>query len=336
MRRFHFNTIPLVGLPLHHLKLFYKRKVRWFFYQRPQRIYILPNRDGIIYLFLLGLILLAAILEHINLTYFVLAVAAGLFFTCLVFTNYNLSEIEISAVEGHSGFVGDQARISLKLLNHAKRIRYNLLLDLPSSADLEGFTSRKLPQLAPMEPLILELTVPLLQRGRYEAAQVRLSTTFPFGLFRSWSWHRIQVTYFAYPRPKGELPLPLSRNKAEPDTTGHDEGEGSFGVDFSGHRLYGPGDSFRHINWKLVAKGYKPHVKRFTGGELQMVRLDLTQLNVISDPEKRLSQISKWIRICRRYGLAFQVKLSQSEIYDSLDSEDNVRRCLERLAVWQA
>ncbi len=288
------------------------------------------------YLFLLGLILLIAILEHINLTYFVLAVAAGLFFAGLVFTNYNLSRIEINAVDGRSGFVGKQARISLRLVNHARRTRYNLLLDLPSTADPEAPSSQHLPQLPPKEPLVLELAVPLVKRGKYETLRVRLSTSFPFGLFRSWSWHPVQVVYFAYPRLRGELPLPRARRAVERDMSGHDEGAGSFGADFSGHQRYGPGDSFRHINWKLVARGYPPHVKLFTGGAFQMVDIDMEQLSFIGDPEQRLSQATKWIWMCRRQKIPFHLRLSRKEHYTALSVEESIVNCLERLAVWQA
>ncbi len=336
MNLFFFNNSDR-GEPLsRRARAVYDKKVRRFFYQRPRRIYILPNGDGIAYLFLLGLILLGAMLEHINLTYFVLSVAAGLFFSGLVFTNYNLSKIEIRSLGVNSGFVGEEARFSLQLVNRAKRTRYNLLLELPSTADLETFATLSIAQLAPGTPLILELATPLIQRGKFEAVQVRLSTTFPFGLFRSWSWHPIDLTYFAYPRPKGELPLPLARHMAEPDADGQGGGQESFGADFSGHKRYGPGDSFRHINWKLVARGYGPHVKQFTGGAFEMIEIDLGKLNFIRDPEERLSQVCKWIQLCRRQGGGFQLKLSAGEIYTVLNSEETIRGCLERLAVWQA
>lgn len=313
----------------------YGRRLQRFFPQKANRIYILPNRDGMVYLILLSFILLMAILEHVNLTYFVLAVAAGLFFAGLVFTNYNLSGIDVRAIGCRSAFVGEPARMVLQLTNSSRRTRYNIAVELPLDDHPAGFVDKTLFQLRPAEPSMIEIAVPLSQRGRYEIGRIRLSTTFPFGLFRSWCWWTIGMTYFAYPRPKGELRLPLAGVADSVDVSSNDSGKESCGADFSGHKVYEFGDSLRHVNWRLVARGYAPHVKQFRGSHFQMVGIDFDRLGGIPDLEQRLCQVSKWIKVCRQNNLPFQVKLSNKEIYSYTTPDDDPRACLERLAVWK-
>jgi uncharacterized protein (DUF58 family) len=169
------------------------------------------------------------------------------------------------------------------------------------------------------------------QRGRLYLPRLRVFTTYPLGLFHSWSYVEFDMSCVVYPRPEPGTPaLPPPRGS---DGEGLQAGEGQ--DDFAGLRGYFPGDSLRHVAWKAVARGQPVMTKQFTGmqaGELWLSWWDLpAELRL----EARLSRLARWVLDAARLGVRFGLDLPGQRISPDLGSAHQ-ERCLTALALFRA
>ena len=143
--------------------------------------------------------------------------------------------------------------------------------------------------------------VPASRRGWLLLERVTIASRYPFGLFRAWSEVTVDLHCLVYPRPEGQKQLPSSSTASL-----RDRGlRGSGWDDFSGFREYAPGDSPRHIHWKIAARGQTLPVKQFSGasaGELIINWHDA----VAGDTEQRLAQLCLWVLEAEQAGMRFR------------------------------
>lgn len=261
-----------------------------------RRLYILPSGFGVLF----GLLLLVLLLWSINysnslgfvLTFWLASVVLVAMWRC----HNNLLGLRLAAERVEPVFAGDAARFEF-LLDHPDRgVRLDIALQragepgTPEIVDVDRHGSRA------------TLNVPALRRGWLRPGRLRVSTSYPLGLFRAWSWAEFDRACLVYPAPRGGRSLPLP----EPRAGSENGGEQIDGDDFSGLRRYRPGDAPRHVAWKASTRGDELRVKQFTGSAPPELWLDWAQLPNLPD-EARLSQLCRWVleaeaRGCR-YGL---------------------------------
>ena len=177
------------------------------------------------------------------------------------------------------------------------------------------------------ETLDVELTIPAAQRGWYELPKLKISSTFPLGIFVSWGFFNGARACLVYPAPEGRTDLP---NPTTASTSNQTNG-GAGDEDFRGLREYVPGEPVKRIAWKTLAKTDELMTKQFSGdGDNQLV-LQWQHTANLPDKEKRLSQLCLWVlsasRAQRPYGL-----LLPDEFIDVGQGEAHQRRCLRALA----
>jgi uncharacterized protein (DUF58 family) len=159
-------------------------------------------------------------------------------------------------------------------------------------------------------------------------SRVAVSTRFPFGLFRAWSWLHLPLEAIVYPRSAGDQSPPGTRG---PDHAGLDLKQRG-DEDFRGFRSYHPGDSPRHIAWKALARGSPLLVKDHAGASGTPIVFELDQV-ADRDLESRLSQIVRWILDAEQRARAFGLKLPGSGIAPASGTLQR-RRCLTALALF--
>ncbi|MBP0049508.1 DUF58 domain-containing protein [Marinobacterium sp. AK62] len=258
-----------------------------------KRIYILPTASGTLFLVLLMLLLLMAINYENNLIYALTFLLGSLFLVTILHTYHNLAGIQLTAVRGNHCHAGETAYFQLRLDQQGVRDRIRLLLPggSPVTVDL-------------VEPIHwLELGCPALERGWLKPSWVRLETLYPLGLFRAWTWARLEMKALVYPAPL-DSPLP---EQSESTWEGIEQNEGRDGTeDFTGLERFRPGMSPRQIDWKSLARGRGLYAKQFTDYSSPDLWLDLHSMG--GEPlERRLSRITGWVEQLskedRRYGL---------------------------------
>ncbi len=110
-------------------------------------------------------------------------------------------------------------------------------------------------------------------RGRHKDNVFLIATRFPFGFLRKTTTLALQRETIVYPAPEpflgaGELPDHASSGELEAAQRGR-------GQDFYLIRPYEPGDSARHIDWKIFAHTGVPHIREYSRDEQGMIEIFL-------------------------------------------------------------
>lgn len=226
------------------------------------RLYCWPNRFGFTY-FLVFLVMLAVGGTYQNNLVFMMAfILLALGLVTIIQTARNLRDVRILSItvspddEGVETF----ATVVLKNLGQKKaveRIRLQFdkkwyptgpapLVEVPVIESLSTATARV--------PLHLPAKWGIVKLGK-----VRVSTTYPYGLFRTWFVVKSTEDVFIYPRPT---------TAAFEEPTKRDLGD-----DFSGHKIYERGDSYARMDWKLAARGKGLNTKQYKSPDVDRLEL---------------------------------------------------------------
>ncbi|MBV1915103.1 MAG: DUF58 domain-containing protein [Pseudomonadales bacterium] len=248
-----------------------------------RRIFILPNRPGLLFSGLLLLLFLMAINYQNSMVFAYTFMLASLFPVIIIFTYRNLSGLGIRVAECSSVFAGEAAKITLDIYRTDHRIRQQLQFRWNESSHTTA-------NLLENDQDQIELYVPAEQRGYLNPGRLNLQSTYPLGLVRSWSWLRFELYGLVYPKPiEGELPVQAAPGQ-EPNLrkirVAMDE--------ISGLRRYVLGDSPKQVAWKSYAATGEMNVKQFEGSESEKLWLDFNEVRG-GHLEYRLSVLCYWI-----------------------------------------
>jgi uncharacterized protein (DUF58 family) len=132
--------------------------------------------------------------------------------------------------------------------------------------------------------------------------RVRLSTSFPFGLFRAWTYVHLRVEVLAWPVPRGRREPPAEAATGGNSPAVHRAGD----EEWFGLREFRNGDSPRQVAWGAYARGRGLLVKTYQSPAAHHRTFDFAQVPD-ADVETRLEQLSAWIVAAHargeRYGL---------------------------------
>lgn len=299
--------------------------VRALYNPSRRRIHILPTLAGLLYACTLLIMLIGAINYDNSLAYALTFLIACLMPIVILHTYRNLVGLAVITSPPQPVFAGDKAYFPVTLDNRGRSERFALELrrqrsDIAVSIDLGANRLQT-----------VDIPVAAHKRGRLALGQIRVSSCFPLGLFRTWTTYTSSQIGVVYPRPAGRLPLPTPS-----DYQGEDQCAPLSGTeDFIGFRNYQPGDSIRSIYWKAVARGQDLLIKRFSGGDggRQLdLHWDLTR--PLCDTEARLSQLCLWVIEAEQRGLRYRLCLPRLEL--PLDhGPQHQQACLTALALFE-
>lgn len=284
-----------------------------------RRIFILPTRLGLGFACLLLVMLAGAINYNNSLVFGLTFLLAGLGTLAMLHTYRNLAGLNLRLIDTEPGFAGSTIGFLLQLSASQPRPDIQLYQN----------ESLALVQVPGPEACTTWLRLPGRQRGRQALGVITVATRFPLGLFHCWSRIDFHASVLVYPRPAGShRPLPISSR--HPSQAG-DQGRGH--DDFRGFRVYHPGDSPRHLNWKALAREQGPLTKEFGGDRVEERWLDWDQLSD-PDPEQRLSQLCRWVLDADAAGVHYGLRLPDREIPLARGAAHRLR-CLAALAEYR-
>jgi len=183
-------------------------------------------------------------------------------------------------------------------------------------------------------PAGAEVTVPLFlpaeNRGELHPKRIAVSTVFPLGLFRAWSWVGLPLHCMVYPAPAPSM-LPAASQSATGDTD-HIRPQGA-DDDFHGLRTYRPGDPLRHVAWKAVARGRELVSKEYAGTQgTQEIVLNWDDL-AEKDVEARLSRLCRLILDAEADGTIYSLNMPGRRIEPG-SGPHQMHACLTVLALF--
>lgn len=285
----------------------------------PRRIYILPTRTGWVF----GLLVLAMFLAGMNygnglallLTFWLAAFAL----VGMIQTQRGLAGLVLLDATAEPAFAGGRIELALRVQSRLA----------PQDLDFDEAHARRAPAISHQPGSAgesrLTLLLPAGRRGPWRAPVLRLSTTAPFGLFRTWTWIALEARTLVYPKPEGDQPLP--------ELPGPEAGSrrlaGSLD-ELSALRPFREGDSPRQVAWKAYARGAPLLVREYQGHAAALREFDFALLPQ-PDTEARLSQLSRWIVDAAADNQRWLLRLPGSPAVAGAGPEHR-RECLAQLA----
>jgi uncharacterized protein (DUF58 family) len=292
-----------------------------------RRVFILPTRAGIGFALLLLVLLIGAINYGLGLGFALTFLALSCALVDMVFTYRNLAHLALQQGRVPSVFAGQEAQFELHVANRTGLARYAVWIDFAGRAE-----PRHVTDVQPHGSAAVLLGVATSTRGWLQPDRVVLSTRFPLGLFRAWSYWRPAARALVYPRPEETAPpLPLGGS-----ASGNGRVAGS--DDFAGVRSYQPGDSPRQLAWRQIARldpalGGQLVTKHFEGGAGDELVLDFGLLPAHLDLELRLSRMTRWVLDAEQRALPYAFRLGALR-YDAGNGAAHQAACLRALALY--
>ncbi|HEY0960948.1 MAG TPA: DUF58 domain-containing protein [Pseudomonadales bacterium] len=286
-----------------------------------RNIFIMPNRQGLGFLAVLGLMFIGAVNYEASLGFALVFLLLSLFVLSIFHTFRNLSGLHVTAVPGAPVFAGERAEITVVLNRHGRRHFENVQVCFAGAraqaADLLEHTEVR-----------LNLYVPAPRRGRIDPGRLVVETLFPFGICRAWSLVDLDFRVLVYPRPvECDLDYLLAQQHADGSTTvtrGND--------DFHSLREYQRGDSLKHVAWKHFARGQGMFTKEYASSVDRRVWLRWDMFAGM-DTEERLSRLCYCVLKLDTAGVDYGLELPDQRIAPAKGSL-HYARLLETLALY--
>jgi uncharacterized protein (DUF58 family) len=262
-----------------------------------RRVYILPTRRGIAFLFTLVLMLLGALNYALSLGFLFIFLLGGMFHAALLQAYRQMRALQLSAGDEPETFAGEVARFAPVLTNTDTAI--------PLHCTVAALDASQVLVVEPGRMALAPLAVAADVRGRLLLGRITLSSSYPLGLWRAWGYIHFPIAAWVYPRPE-TTPPPLPMQGAGAGE-GHALAAGN--EEFSGLRRYEPGDTPRQIAWKALARGAGLHSKEFAGSARGQCLLDWHHLPPALDTEARLSRLTAWVLAAERAQIEYSLIL---------------------------
>lgn len=284
-------------------------------------IYVIPTRYGFMLACMLFGLLLGSMNYSNSMSFMLTFLVTSIGILGMHYTYGNMVQLKIDAGNCPPIFAGQNAKIPFLLTPLNSRPRYGLFLGDADRLQQPGNVEKA--------RSALYFSTEALSRGRYQLPRTRIWTTFPFGIFYSWAWLKLDQSVLVYPQPQSFMQHLESEGLQQGEQSSNRKGDD----DFAAIRRYQETDSPNRIAWKALAHSRELLSKEFHGTTDNNIWLNyelLTQL----EPEDRLSQLCQWILDCERDHLPYGLCLPGNTIDIDL-GERHKKHCLERLALFE-
>lgn len=249
-----------------------------------KRIFIIPNKIGLLYLALIGLVFVTGVNYQNNLIFSLSVLFVSIFITAIVSTYQNLSGLIITSGHANSVFVGKTTELNLSLEHSARKKKQGLWV---------GFDRMNAKPIEVGDGLAsLPINYKPTHRGYLSVPRVTLFSRYPLGILTCWTWLRLRFDGVVYPAP---VFVPF---QYVGETQSGDEAVDSIittGIDdFHGFKNYQAGDSLKHVAWRQFAKSGVLLTKEFEQSQAQGHWLDWSALPGLG-VEDRLQILCGWV-----------------------------------------
>ena len=218
---------------------------------------------------LLGLTL-AAFNTGNNLLYIVLSMLLGLLFLQNLLAEWNLRGLRVERRLPPEIFAYEGALGGLVLVNRRQHLSaYGVLVE-----EIDNGEARSLFGIVPPKGSVEAVaTWTFAERGMDQLGRVRVTSSFPFGLFRRSRELELPAEVLVYPRRRHG---PLARGRHGTGSEERPDPRTGGAGDYQGLRPYVPGDPVRQIHWPNSSRAGQPLVvlRETECAETVMVRIE--------------------------------------------------------------
>jgi len=280
-----------------------------------RRIYVLPTTAGMLYASTLLLMLVGSINYNLSLGYGLTFLLAGLGVVAIVQTFRNLAGLQLRPGRHAPGHAGETVHFAVQL--EAERPRPALRLQLAGGPVIDANASDST-RLIPLAAA---------RRGWQSMPRLTISTTWPLGLVRAWSYARFDERCLVYPAPAPTAPPWVS-----PGGEGRSQQSGD-PDDFFGLRPHRQTDLLQHVAWKASARLEDGLLsKQFAAEQGEALWFDLTHTPG-STLEDKLAILTRWVIDAHAVRQPYGLRLGGTRIGPATGS-DHLHACLQALALY--
>ncbi|MCY4753767.1 DUF58 domain-containing protein [Pelomonas aquatica] len=294
-----------------------------------RNVYIVPTLAGMAFCGTLGVLLLASINEQLSLGYALTFALTGAGLASMHTTHANLRGLQMDLRAPEGVHLGQEYALELRLHNPGSA-RFGIAV----SAQLDdGLTEPAWVDVPALGHAVLGLRLPANRRGLRELPRLIVTTRFPLGFFRAWSYWRPASRVWVYPRAE-DVPAPFPAQAEAGGGEAASTRQTPSGTDFSGVRSYRRGDAVKQILWRKSAlaldQGLPLWVRETEAPLARELWLDWRD-TAGRDVEARLSRLAAWVLAAERLGQPYGLRLAGRELAPSLGAAHR-QSCLELLA----
>jgi uncharacterized protein (DUF58 family) len=284
------------------------------------RVYVLPTRFGLFYTALLLAMAVGALNYNNNPALLLCLLLGGAGLASLIAAQLQLIGLSVIAIDAEPVAAGQSLLMRLHAQAEASRVRRGLRVDdddRPDHAVLNLDQGHGEAQLA----------MPTHRRGWLELPRLRISTTRPLGLARTWAYVWTDAPLLVYPAPEPNAPpLPIGSGE-HAQTRLHPTGD-----DVHHLRGYRAGDARRAIAWKPSARRDTLLVREYEQPLGADVVLDWQQLGSLAY-EARIERLARWVDEAERDGRRYRLVLPGQPALGPDRGPQHRHACLRALAL---
>ncbi|MFM2399169.1 MAG: hypothetical protein RL341_1326 [Pseudomonadota bacterium] len=293
-------------------------------------IYILPTKAGLLMGMAMAAMLVASINYQLSLGYLFTFLIGAVAVVGMHRTHDTLLGLQITCLDTRPAHAGGNAVFVLRLTNPHRYARAGLQVRVDDAA-LAARGAAQAPRdlwVGPNDSIDVHLEVSAPRRGFVACPRLLISTVYPLGIFRSWS--------YVWPAAKAMVYPAIVAHPAPPTGQGHGIGANRAGSQqdaFSHVAPYQDGQDSRFMYWRALARGVVA-VREHEGeaGDEHIYRLDSMPENM--PLEEKLARIATAVVRADVQGARFGVSLGQEA---ALVNRGAAHRhdCLAKLAVFR-
>lgn len=265
-----------------------------------RQIFIFLSKEGGLFVLVMAAIFVAGVNYANNLILGLCFFLGSILIIVIHHTFNNLSGLLLEAVDASDSEAGTFTHYRIRITPHGRHVPHQIQLEW------DGQT-RVIPQIDRPTLIAFQLATPT--RGRFLPPRLGVSTVYPLGILRAWTYVRLSEPAWVSPVPiegilHAQRVMAGDDDEAETRVAGQDE--------FDDLRTFIAGESLAHVSWGHMARGQGILTKRFSDACGREQLLDYDAMS--GGHELRLSQLAYWVKRLTLEQVAFELKVREQSI----------------------
>ncbi|WP_230661323.1 DUF58 domain-containing protein [Psychrobacter sp. I-STPA10] len=314
-----------------------------------RNVYIFFSREGMLYALLLVITFILGVNYANNLVLGLCFYLASIWVISLHLTFAHVSGLKINLRDIQMAAVGEPIWVTIEIENDKSKPSRQVQLHFDYKNEIHNKitpdNANKQQQLAQLglehthtlasvqEKVLVRLPLIADKRGRLQLPRLIVSSVYPLGIMRAWSY-----VYFARPAWVAPKPIEFDWQHANVDTS---EEDSDWSVhsrkgqnDFDTLEEYVAGESLARVSWAHVARGQGMLTKQFADTVGKELVLDYANMPA-SDHETKLSMLAYAVKKLGETQEPFMLRLPNEKLTSDLvigQGDAYMQACLLRLA----
>jgi len=260
-----------------------------------RQIFIFLTREGGLLFLMMAAIFVAGINYANNLVLGLCFFLGSVLIITIHYTFNNLSGLVLEAIDATDSEAGGHTAYRIRLTPPGRKQPCQIRLEWDGMVQQIVLLD---------QPMLVTFRLATPRRGRYIPARLTVSTVFPLGILRAWTYVRFSQAAWVAPAPvetvlRGVDTASLEEADSVMQVAGQDE--------FDELRGWITGEPLSRISWGHVARGQGLLTKQFVDQRGQAQILDYEMMP--GGHERKLSGLAYWVKRLTVEQMAFELRV---------------------------